>query len=115
MISQEHRFHGHGALRFVHQNGKIVRGDILALKYTPNSRRKVYRCSVVVSKKISKSAVVRNRIRRRIYEQVRLNSSIIKQPLDLVFLVNSPSLAEIDAQKLAAKVVELLSVAAKPS
>lgn len=44
------------------------------------------RFGVVVSKKVSKSAVVRNRIRRRVYEWIRLNiDRIDSQSLVLVF------------------------------
>lgn len=73
MISRGHRFHGYGSLRYVYQHGQTVRGPLTAIKFTTNPRRSTYRLAVVVSKKVSKSAVVRNRIRRRLYEAFRLH------------------------------------------
>lgn len=43
----------------------------MVLKWAPNRRRSQPRISVVVSKKTHKSAVGRNRIRRRVYEILR--------------------------------------------
>jgi ribonuclease P protein component len=92
MIAREHRFHGYGSLKYVHRKSKTVRGPYCALKYVRNDRRKRYRVAVVVSKKVHKSAVVRNRIRRRIYEAVRL-AIVPDEPYDLVFIVYSDYLA----------------------
>lgn len=101
MISIAHRFHGHNSLNFVYRHGDTVRGPLCALKYALNERRSTYRVAVVVSKKVSKSAVVRNRIRRRLYEQVRLNQVKIIKPYDIVISVFSEDLATIPANEVA--------------
>jgi ribonuclease P protein component len=95
MINIHHRFHGYGSLRFVYRNGKTVRSPLASLKYVVNDRRKQYRLAVVVSKKVSKSAVTRNRIRRRLYEIVRRHEPHINAPYDLVVTVFSESLATL--------------------
>ena len=100
MISRKHRFHGHGSLRFVYEHGKTVRGPMSSLKFAPNSRRDSYRLAVVVSKKVNKSAVTRNRIRRRLYEAVRLHGSAITAPFDMVLTVFDARMAEIPADEL---------------
>lgn len=100
MISRTHRFHGHGSLRYVYQRGQTVRGPVLSLRYVKNERQKNYRLAVVVSKKVSKSAVTRNRIRRRLYEQVRLLEPPITQPYDLVFSVFSEELTTLPVNDL---------------
>lgn len=100
MISRSHRFHGYGSLRHVYRNGKTVRGPLCALKYGENPRRKTYRLAVVVSKKVAKSAVLRNRIRRRIYEAVRLLEDKITGPYDLVITVFHDQLATVDSDEL---------------
>lgn len=87
MISNIHRFHGRASLRFVYQRGQMVRGALVSLRFVRNDRQQVYRVAVVVSRKVSKSAVVRNRIRRRLYEIVRKNSQLINGPYDLVFTI----------------------------
>ena len=100
MIGRAHRFHGHGSLRYVYQHGKTVRGPLTALKFIQNSRRQTYRVAVVVSKKVSKSAVVRNRIRRRLYEQVRLNEPLITARYDVVVTVFHEQVATLPADQL---------------
>jgi ribonuclease P protein component len=100
MISKKHRFHGHGSLRFVYQRGQTVRGPLCAIKYILNERRKDYRLAVVVSKKIAKSAVVRNRIRRRLYESVRRQEEYIDKPYDMVITVFHETVASMPAEEL---------------
>lgn len=97
MISRRHRFHGYNSLRFVYQNGQTVRGPLCALKYVRNNRRDQYRLAVVVSKKVAKSAVQRNRIRRRLYEAVRRQSKAISAPYDMVLTVFSDELLKISS------------------
>ena len=100
MISRFHRFHGHGSLRYVYQHGQTVRGPLTALKYIQNSRRDKYRVAVVVSKKVSKSAVIRNRIRRRLYEQVRALEAQIDAPFDIVITVFHQQVATLPVDQL---------------
>ena len=98
MIARKNRFHGHGSLRFVYKNGKVVRSQLYLIKYCLNPKRSQYRLAVVVSKKVHKSAVVRNRIRRRIYEIVR--NLKISTPLDIVFVIFDEQVACMDAAEL---------------
>ncbi len=111
MIDRIHRFQGHGSLRFVYQRGQTVRGPYCSLKYIANRRRKHYRIAVVVSRKVHKSAVVRNRIRRRIYEIVRHESHRISMPYDLVIIVYSDQLADMPAGQLERTIVDKLEKA----
>ena len=82
-----------------------------SLKYVQNQRSTTYRAAVVVSRKVSKSAVVRNRIRRRIYEAIRAVESSIKTPYDLVFLVREPDLAKLKSKELTGRVLGQLAKA----
>ena len=100
MISKKHRFHGYGSLRYTYSHGSNVRGPLCAIKYTINNKRKTYRLAVVVSKKVNKSAVVRNRIRRRIYEALRLVEDQITEPYDMVITVFHERIAEIEHEEL---------------
>lgn len=100
MIGRKNRFHGHGSLRFVYQNGRTVRGPMSSLKFVANPRRSDYRLAVVVSKKVSKSAVTRNRIRRRLYEAFRIREAEFRQPYDMVMTVFHEQMAEIPAGDL---------------
>lgn len=83
-------------MNYVYKNGKTVRGEFMSLRFA-SSRRDDYRMAVVVSRKVSKSAVVRNRIRRRIYEAVRLKRQETerKWQYDIIFSVFDERLASM--------------------
>lgn len=100
MISSLFRFHGHGSLRYVYTNGKAVRSQYATIKWVKNTRRSHSRISVVVSKKIIKKAVGRNRIRRRLYEFMRRQLSAIEGVYDIVIIVTSAELRTIPADEL---------------
>jgi ribonuclease P protein component len=76
-----------------------VRSSTLALKYLANPKRDSYRLAVVVSRKVHKSAVVRNRIRRRVYETFREYEHLFG-PTDMVVTVFAESVATLPPAKL---------------
>lgn len=71
----------------------MVRGRFITLKYSHNPRRKDSRVAVVISKKIIKRAVGRNRARRRVYEIVRNELSELQPNHDIVLLLFSAEVA----------------------
>jgi len=73
-----------------------------------NPRRKYPRFAVVVSKKIYKSAVRRNRIRRRIYECIRRELPNSSNAGDLAVIVTSAEVLTMPAAELDSLVVQLL-------
>lgn len=111
MIDSAHRFHGRSSLRFVYQRGQVVRGNLLSLRFAHNNRIASYRVAVVVSRKVSKSAVVRNRIRRRLYEIVRKHADDITDCYDLVFSVYSADTAKVAHVTLEQTVISQLAKA----
>lgn len=111
MLSFSHRFHGHGSLRFVYKNGQAVRTRIMTVKYINNPRREHSRFAVVVSKKVHKSAVGRNRIRRRIYEIVRLELPKLQPASDVTILVFSSEVITMPASELHETVTQLFEQA----
>jgi ribonuclease P protein component len=109
MIPFSYRFHGHNSLRFVYKNGKAVRSHFATLKTIPNPHRKYPRIAVVVGKKVLKSAVGRNRIRRRIYEYVRQQISRFVGNFDIVIIVSSSEFATMSSTDLTAQIESLLT------
>jgi len=101
MISSLFRFHGHNSLRYVYSNGKAVRSQLFTVKYVTNSHRSHPRFSVVVSKKVIKSAVGRNRIRRRIYEYLRVNIENLSGVYDIVVICTSSELRTLPYSEIA--------------
>ena len=67
------------------------------------------RIAVVVSKKVEKSAVRRNKIRRRIYEVLRTNLEAIPKKKDYIFVVYSKDLYSLDYNELEKIVGKLVS------
>ena len=114
MIAVRHRFHGYGSLRGVYQRGQTVRGPLISLKFAQRGPARPYRVAVVVSRKVSKSAVTRNRIRRQLYELVRTSTPPPAPGTDLVFTVFDERVTELPAAKLRTAVEELLHKA-RPS
>lgn len=111
MLSRSHRFHGHNALRQVYQKGATLRAGSFGLKYVLNPHRSEYRVAVVVSRKVEKSAVARNRIRRRLYEAVRSMEDGISQPYDIVLTVFSNDLLRQPTEALNEQLKSQLSQA----
>lgn len=109
MISKLNRFHGRNSLNSVYRKGRAVRGECISLRYLV-TKRKDYRLAVVVSRKVSKSAVKRNRIRRRIYEIVRLNRKEKNQPwpVDIVVTVFDEKAATVPPDELREKLSKML-------
>lgn len=108
MLSALYRFHGHGSLRYVFTNGSAVRSRLLTIKYTTNKQRTKPRVAVVVSKKVIKSAVGRNRIRRRIYEYIRSVLPEINPHSDIVLIVTSAEIRTIPYSELSSEIHDLL-------
>lgn len=109
MISIRHRFHGYGGVRAVYRDGKTVRGPMMSVKYMDRGKKNGYRAAVVVSKKVHKSAVARNRVRRRIYEIIRQSDKELTEHKDFVLTVFSERVIELDPQKLRSDVENLLA------
>ena len=111
MIPSPLRFHGHNSLRYVYTNGKAVRSQTLTIKSVINTHRSKPRFSVVVSKKVIKSAIGRNRIRRRIYEYLRVNVETFNDVYDVVVICTSPDLKDIPYAELKGQLDTLLEKA----
>ncbi len=110
MISKRYRFHSRGGVRYTYQNGKTIRGSKISLVFADNSRNR-QRYAVVVSKKILKSAVGRNRIRRRVYEAIRAELPRIEKPVDCIFIIYSKDILDIDYKEIRSLIHNLLKEA----
>lgn len=111
MIAKKYRFHGYGSLKFLYSKGKTVRGQYCSLKYIDNPRREDSRIAVVVGRKVSKKAPVRNRIRRRVYEAMRSHWAMLKPQHDMIITIFDERIATISHDELNKIIVEMLSKA----
>ena len=99
MLNRKYRFHSRGGVRYVYQHGKTVRRAQMSLISVENTRG-FTRVAVVVSKKIAKSAVVRNKIRRRIYEALRVNFDVLPKKKDYIFVVYTDKVLDLSFNEL---------------
>ena len=111
MLAFQYRFHGHGSLRYVYAKGSAKRSRFFTVKTTYNQRRKHSRFSVVISKKVIKSAVKRNRLRRRIYEIIRQELPTLKDSHDIVLMVFSAEVYSMSHEALVELIKQLFSQA----
>ena len=108
MLSKKYRFHSRGGVKYVYQKGKTVRKAKMSLVFCDNTWGYT-RIAVVVSKKVDKTAVGRNRIRRRVYEALRLNMDLIPKKRDYIFVVYGREIGKMpfgELEKLLGELVE---------
>lgn len=108
MLARSHRFHGYSSLNWAYRHCETVRDQKLSLKYANNPKRSSFRVAVVISRKVNKSAAVRNRIRRRVYEILRSHEKQIGDNFDLIFSVYNDDLADMESDELKGLVDNLL-------
>ncbi len=108
MIPKQNRFRGNKPIERVYKTARPVRSDAFTIR-VKKSNIEGYRLAVVVSKKVSKSAVVRNRIRRRIFEHAR--KSFTKNQAvsgkEIIVTVFEESIALAEPTDLAAQLEKL--------
>ncbi len=85
MLPKEHRLRHEKDIKTLFAKGKSVFGVQIGLKYRMNSLSTT-RFAIVVGTKVSKSAVVRNTIKRRIRAVLQKHLVEIKGGYDVLFL-----------------------------
>lgn len=109
MLPEKNRLKKRKDFERVLRYGKGIKEDFLFLKIIENKLQNS-RFGFVVSQKISKKAVVRNALKRRLREVVRLNLPKIEKGLDGVFLTR-PGLEQKDFHGLEIIINKLLKKA----
>lgn len=109
MLAQRNRFHGRGSIRKIFARGTTARGRYMMIRYAPHSPQYPSRVAVVVSKKVYKSAVKRNRIRRRIYDIVRHSLDDQNLTVDVVFTVLSGEVLVMSHSDLCSEINGLIA------
>lgn len=111
MLSQKYRFHGHGSLRYLYRNGSAARNRLVLVKFCENKHRVHSRVAVVVAKKVAKSAVKRNRIRRRVFEVIRTHWSHIKPHHDISLTVFTAEFLTMTPEEVEQNIIDVLTQA----
>ena len=91
----------------MYRHGKTVRAQQMSLVFVPNARG-FTRVAVVVSKKVEKTAVGRNRIHRRVYEVLRKNFDLVPKKMDYVFVIYSKDVIKMGFTELEVELGKLV-------
>lgn len=111
MLSHIYRFHGHGSLRYLYRNGETARNRSVLVKYCENKHRAHSRVAVVVGKKVAKSAVKRNRIRRRVFEVIRTHWDHIKPHQDISLTIFTAEFLTMSPEEVEQTIISVLTQA----
>ena len=87
MLPSDNRLKGHRLIDKVKSEGKIYQSNHFAVISLKQEKKSHSRFAFIISSKISKAAVHRNRIKRALGEVVRQNMSLFPKGYDMVFLV----------------------------
>ena len=86
-------------------NGKFYQSEQVILRIFPSGQNSS-RFAVIISAKVNKKAVVRNRLRRQMNEIIRQNLKKIKPGFDII-LIAKPKLTELFFKAIEAELVGL--------
>ena len=88
MLKKELRIRKQKDFENIYSKGVYYSEGFLAVKFIEN-KKLFSRFGFIVSKKISKKAVERNRIKRILRESIRLSKNQIKEGYDIIFITRN--------------------------
>lgn len=100
MIPRKFRLSGKGNIEKVKRDGRSVQSDTFGLKYLKNSSDLNSRFGLVVSKKISAKAVIRNKIKRMIRYSFMQLAPAISEDYDILLFAKKNILGSSTASVL---------------
>jgi len=109
MLPKENRLKKKKDFQSISGKGKELRNGFLILKFLKNNLE-ISRFGFVVSKKISNKATIRNKVKRRLREILRIYLPKIKLGYDLIFFTRK-GIEEKKFQEIKEKVEYLLTKA----
>jgi ribonuclease P protein component len=117
-LPRQHRLKGHRVFERIYRQARRLHGRAVVLRVLeanhallpPPQRRhppSPWRCGVVISAKVSKRAVQRNRLRRRLQAHLICHPPVPRTPLWLLFSLKPGSL-ELDPRDLLGECSDLM-------
>lgn len=97
MLSRPNRLRRRNDFTRVYKKGTTVHARTFSIKHAQNQLGHP-RIGIVVSTKVSKKAVIRNRLRRRFYAQMRHLLPRINGGVDIVIMVRHSAIDQESAQ-----------------
>lgn len=108
MLAKENRLKKKKDFELVFKNGRILKSKNVFLKYL-SSEVKERKVGFIVSKKVSKKAVERNKIKRRLREIIRKNKKSIKENISII-IIALPSLKNVSFKEMEIEVKNILDL-----
>ena len=108
-LPREYRLSGKSEIEEIFKKGKYLNSELFSIKFL-STNTKFSRFAIIISLKVSKKSVLRNKIRRRVSEIIRLNQSIIKPGYNIVLIVKSRAINKEYAGLKEALVKELSKI-----
>ena len=109
MLAKENRFSGQKQVKFVLARGQHKASSLLSVNlFRPHGDNQDLKFAIIVSKKVAKKAVIRNKIRRRIYSAIQSQLEVFKPPIHAVFIVKNRDILDLDFAELQ-QIILLLS------
>lgn len=91
MLKRIYRFEGGKKIKQIQIKGRPISGNFVLVKFLIYNNLTTSKFAIVISKKISKKAVTRNKIKRQISHIISKNISKIKSGLGVVIIVRKIS------------------------
>ena len=88
MLARPHRLNASRDIQHILKRGQVARAGHLKVYTLPN-RLSIIRATTIISKKVDKRAVVRNRNRRRVNEIIRELIPTLKPGFDILVYIQS--------------------------
>lgn len=107
MLPQENRLKKKKEFEAVFKGGRTLKGKSVFLRYLVNGTDKT-KIGFVVSKKISKLAVERNKVKRRMREIVRFNKKNVRDGLSII-IIALPRIKEMKYEEIREDLGNLLN------
>lgn len=92
----------------MYKKGRTIRRPMMSLVFCDNTKG-FTRVAVVVSKKVEKTAVGRNLIRRRVYEAIRVNWEYMPLKRDYIFVIYDKKVGKMKFAELEKILGELVA------
>ena len=86
MLSKKNRLKKNKDFNKIFKKGKKINEEVLLLIILKNNLKET-KVGVVINKKVSKKAVIRNKIKRRIYNSIRNKLPEIEKGFDFLIIV----------------------------
>lgn len=107
MLAQIYSLKGESKINNILKKGKKRQSENFGVFYVTKGSEDVPKFAFVISKKISKLAVNRNRVKRAMSEAIRRNISKIPRGVDFVFLAKK-SIVDKSTEEIMKEVQEFL-------